>query len=145
MDRQDIVKDRPPYRSHRHQLYLPLEIPSLPVASPTTQQSDNASVLQELLQGDLDFRGHDSSYASHNLHAFAAKFPPQLPRLFIEKLTQPGETVLDPMVGSGTTLVEAILLGRRAIGFDIDPLALHLCRVKTTPLDSMKFPGSERK
>jgi hypothetical protein len=38
------------------------------------------------------------------------------------------------MMGSGTALVEAALLGRQAIGVDIDPLALRLCRVKTTPL-----------
>ncbi len=90
--------------------------------------------LVSLLKGDLDFHTASSSYASHSLHAFAAKFPPQLPRVFIENLTLPGETVLDPMVGSGTTVVEAHLLGRRGIGVDIDPLALHICRVKTTRL-----------
>lgn len=39
--------------------------------------------LAELLGGDLDFHGKNSAYASHNYHAFPAKFPPQLPRLFI--------------------------------------------------------------
>jgi DNA modification methylase len=57
-----------------------------------------------------------------------------LPRLFIERLTHPGQVVLDPMMGSGTTVLEAALLGRRAIGVDVDPLAVQLCRVKTTPL-----------
>jgi len=38
------------------------------------------------------------------------------------------------MVGSGTTVVEAFLAGRRGIGFDIDPMALRLCKVKVTPL-----------
>jgi DNA modification methylase len=91
--------------------------------------------LAELLAGDLDFKGQDSSYASHNFHAFAAKFPPQLPRVFIERLTAPGEVVLDPMAGSGTALLEAYLLDRRAIGCDLDPLALLQARVKTTRLD----------
>ncbi len=90
--------------------------------------------LAALLSGDLDFRGESSTYASHNLHAFPAKFPPQLPRKFIEELTEPGDVVLDPMVGSGTTLLEAFLAGRQGIGFDIDPLALRLCQVKVTPL-----------
>jgi hypothetical protein len=36
-----------------------------------------------LLSGDLDFHDQDSAYASHNFHAFPAKFPPQLPRTFI--------------------------------------------------------------
>jgi len=88
-----------------------------------------------LLEGELNFHGQDSGYASHNLHAFAAKFPPQLPRVFIRGLTKPGDLVLDPMMGSGTTIVEALLEGRRGLGLDIDPLAIRLSRVKTTPLD----------
>lgn len=88
-----------------------------------------------ILGGDLSFHAESSSYASHALHAFAAKFPPQLPRAFIEGLTDPGDVVLDPMMGSGTALLEAALLGRRAAGADIDPLAVRLCRVKTTPLE----------
>ena len=68
--------------------------------------------LKKLLVSDLDFHGKDSSYASHNFHSFPAKFPPQLPRKFIEWLTDPGDLVLDPMMGSGTTILEAFLLGR---------------------------------
>ena len=94
--------------------------------------------LRSILEGDLDFHGSDGAYASHALHAFAAKFPPQLPHTFIERLTAPGDTVLDPMMGSGTAILEASLLGRRAVGFDIDPLAVRLCRVKTTPLSSAR-------
>jgi DNA modification methylase len=87
-----------------------------------------------LLKSNLDFSGKDSAYASHNYHAFPAKFPPQLPRAFIEGLTKPGDVVLDPMMGSGTTIVEAYLADRNGIGLDIDPLALRLCKTKTTPL-----------
>ena len=91
--------------------------------------------LKMLLQGDLDFQGESSLHASHRFHSFPAKFPPQLPALFIEHLTSPGEIILDPMAGSGTTLVEAVLRGRNAIGVDIDPLALLIAKVKTTPLE----------
>jgi DNA methylase len=94
--------------------------------------------LSKLLSADLDFHQDASNYASHALHAFAAKFPPQLPRVFIEGLTQKGETVMDPMMGSGTAIVEAFLCGRRAVGFDIDPLALMICRVKTHPVDLLE-------
>jgi len=90
--------------------------------------------LAALLSNDLNFHGRNSAYASHNYHAFPAKFPPQLPRLFIEGLTTPGDVVLDPMVGSGTTIVEAFLTGRHGIGVDLDPLALHLGQVKTKPI-----------
>lgn len=89
----------------------------------------------KLLNEDLDFHGEDSSYATHNVHAFPAKFPPQLPRKFIMTLTIPGEKVLDPMSGSGTTVLEAMLLGRHGIGIDIDPLGLNLGKVKVAPLD----------
>jgi DNA modification methylase len=88
-----------------------------------------------LLNGELNFHGENSGYASHDLHAFAAKFPPQLPRVFIRGLTKPGDIVLDPMMGSGTTVLEALLEGRQGVGLDIDPLALRLSRVKTKPLD----------
>lgn len=91
--------------------------------------------LAVLLEGELNFHGQDSSYASHDLHAFAAKFPPQLPLVFIRGLTKPGQVVLDPMMGSGTTVVEAMLEGRYGIGLDLDPLALRLTDAKTTIVD----------
>ena len=75
--------------------------------------------LGELLSQDLDFHSEHSRYASHNFHSFPAKFPPQLPRKFISSLTQEGDVVLDPMMGSGTTILEAYLLNRQAFGFDI--------------------------
>lgn len=91
--------------------------------------------LIHLLSGDLNYHGYDTSYASHDFHAFPAKFPPPLPEAFIRGLTVPGDTVLDPMMGSGTAIVEAFLGGRSSIGTDIDPLALLIATVKTTPLD----------
>ena len=91
--------------------------------------------LGTIINGDLNFHNESSSYTTHTIHAFAAKFPPQLPRTFIEQLTQPGDTVLDPMMGSGTTVLEATLLGRRAIGVDLDPLAVRVSRVKTRAVD----------
>jgi len=111
-----------------------LALPHL-AARPAGPEDGVRSTLQHLLQADLDFHEHSSNHAGHDFHAFPAKFPPQLPRLFIEALTGPGEVVLDPMAGSGTTLLEAVAAGRRAVGFDIDPLALRLCKVKLTPLD----------
>jgi len=86
--------------------------------------------LAALLAEDLDFHSQASNYASHNLHAFPAKFPPQLPRKFITGLTYPGDIVLDPMMGSGTTVLEAFLAARKGIGVDIDPMALRLCKMK---------------
>ncbi len=91
--------------------------------------------LSALLKQDLTFRGEKTSYASHNIHAFAAKFPPQIPRTFIQELTRPGEVVLDPMSGSGTTLIEAMFAGRHGVGVDLDPLACLMASVKSSPFD----------
>ena len=98
--------------------------------------------MRRLLRADLGFHGVDGRYATHGWHPFPAKFPPQLPRFFIEALSDPGETVLDPMLGSGTTLVEAQLLGRRAVGCDIDPLARMIAAAKLTPVDPVHALGS---
>ncbi len=91
---------------------------------------------------DLDFDGHNTLYASHGLHSYAAKCPPQLARYGVRYYSHAGDTVLDPMAGSGTTLIEAKILGRHAIGYDIDPLAHLLARVKTQPLKDCKIEAA---
>lgn len=98
-------------------------------------QIGNVEYLKNLLTENFDFHGQNKNPGFHNFHSFPAKFPPQLPRRFIEALTNEGDNVLDPMVGSGTTAVEAYLMGRKAIGFDIDPLAIAISRVKTSHVD----------
>jgi DNA modification methylase len=109
----------------------------LPITYSLPSQSYQ-EVLVGLLRGNLDFHNQGSGYATHNFHAFPAKFPPQLPQQFIKGLTNSGDIVLDPMQGSGTTILEALLSGRRGIGFDIDPLALLISQVKTTPLNAIQ-------
>ncbi|MBL8207301.1 MAG: hypothetical protein JNM09_23915 [Blastocatellia bacterium] len=84
---------------------------------------------------NLDFEGQNTRYATHGLHAYAAKCPPQLVGYGLRYYSKPGETVLDPMAGSGTTLVEARLKGRHAIGYDLDPLARLIAKVKAQVLD----------
>ena len=91
-----------------------------------------AAKLSYLLDQDLSFTGGDRPHPLHAIHAFAAKFPAQLPRHFIEGLSEPGELVLDPMAGSGSTMLEGWLTGRKVVGVDLDPLAARQCRAKTT-------------
>ncbi len=73
--------------------------------------------------------------AAHSLHeiSYRACFKPQLPRFFIERLTQPGEAVHDPFMGRGTTLLESALLGRVPWGSDLNPLCAALVRPRLTP------------
>jgi DNA modification methylase len=65
------------------------------------------------------------SWATHRGN-YRGNWPPQIARALILKYTEPGDTVLDPMVGSGTTCIEAKLLGRNCIGVDINYNALIL-------------------
>jgi len=69
-----------------------------------------------------------------NLHevSYRACYKPQLPRLFIQQLTRPGDPVYDPFGGRGTTAVEAALLGRRVLSNDINPLSRILAEPRLT-------------
>jgi hypothetical protein len=60
-------------------------------------------------------------------------FPESFAERWIEALSQPGETVLDPFCGRGTTPFQALLMGRRAIAGDINPVAYCVTRAKTNP------------
>lgn len=62
---------------------------------------------------------------ANKLHeiSYRACFKPQLPKFFIDRLTEAGDVVYDPFMGRGTTLIEAALLGRVPMGCDINPLS----------------------
>jgi hypothetical protein len=65
--------------------------------------------------------------------SYRACFKPQLPRFFIETLTHPGDTLYDPFMGRGTTIVEGALFGRKVIGNDINPLSKILTEPRLCP------------
>ena len=73
----------------------------------------------------------NTTYLTHKLHAYPAKFIPHIPRWFLREYGTTGGTMLDPFCGSGTALVEANLLGIHALGVDINPLSRLLLRAKT--------------
>jgi DNA modification methylase len=73
--------------------------------------------------------------AASSLHeiSYRACFKPQLPRFFIERLTAANDTVYDPFLGRGTTMIEAALLNRRVAGCDINPLSSILTEPRLHP------------
>lgn len=77
---------------------------------------------------------------THGFHKYPGKFIPQIPEWAIKTyITKKEQIILDPFVGSGTTLVEAIANGNNAFGVDIDPLSSLISKVKSTPLNPKIF------
>ncbi|MCC8244993.1 TRM11 family SAM-dependent methyltransferase [Saccharothrix luteola] len=72
--------------------------------------------------------------------AHPAKMLPEVVRHAVAHYTKPGDLVLDPMCGIGTTLVEAVRLGRRAVGVEYEP---HWVQVATANLDLAREQGIE--
>ncbi len=72
---------------------------------------------------------------THNYYYYPARFSPRFVSTAINVLTSPGDLVVDPFVGGGTTLVESMVAGRQSVGLDISSLATFVSRVKTTILD----------
>jgi len=75
-------------------------------------------------------RGYTGLYG---FHKYWGKKPHEPLAFIIERLTYPGQVVFDPFVGSGTAAREALLRGRRFIGFDINPVAVALTRMLVAP------------
>jgi len=71
----------------------------------------------------------------HRLHPYLGKYIPQLVEVFLRRYFAPGDTVLDPFAGSGTTLVQSNEMGMNAVGFDISAFNVLLCRAKTARYD----------
>ncbi len=81
----------------------------------------------------------NTQYYTHGIYRFIGKFPPQIPREIFKRYTKPGMTILDPMCGSGTSLVEGIIAGCNVIGMDINPVSLLVSNVVTTAYDLDKL------
>jgi DNA modification methylase len=67
----------------------------------------------------------------HRLHPYLGKFIPQLVEVFLKKYFQPGQMILDPFVGSGTTLIEANLLNMPSVGVELSEFSYLIAKVKT--------------
>lgn len=94
--------------------------------------------IKKLESIDWDFAGAKTDYLTHRIHPYPAKFIPQIPNALIQELSSVGETVADIFCGSGTTLVEALVLKRNAIGVDANPLACLISEAKITRLELLE-------
>ena len=84
--------------------------------------------------GGWDFRGAQTQTFTHGLHPYPARMVPSIARKLILRYSSHGDLVYDPFCGSGTSLVEGTLAGRRVLGVDLNPFAVLLSKAKTTPL-----------
>lgn len=96
--------------------------------------ADSSIVFQRLAKLDWSFSNANTTYLSHDIHPYPAKFPPQIPAHLIRNLSLQSELIWDPFGGSGTTALEALLAERRCISTDINPLSEIIGRAKTTIL-----------
>ena len=76
-----------------------------------------------------------TGYATHGLFPYRGKFHPQMVKAIINIIgIKPGDTVLDPMVGSGTVSVESVLMGANTIGIDSSPFCRFMAQTKIDAL-----------
>src|SRR2546430_1364438 len=98
----------------------------MPHPNPTKAQ------LQTLRVAALDRR--PVAGLTHNFYRYPARFSPEFASAAIALFSKPGQLVLDPYMGGGTTIVEALTSGRKAVGSDLNELSDFVVRAKTTPL-----------
>ena len=87
----------------------------------------------------FDFAGRDTQYATHGTHPYVAAINPPLAKRLLTHYVPEGGKVLDPFCGGGGVLVECMLNGRRAVGVDVNPLAVVLSKAKTKKISGKKL------
>jgi hypothetical protein len=75
---------------------------------------------------------------THNFYRYPARFSPQFASAAITLFSKPGDLVLDPYMGGGTSIVEGVAAGRRMVGNDLNALAGFITKVKITGLTEME-------
>ncbi len=94
---------------------------------------------RRLAQIDWDFTTEQSESEFSAVHWHPCRFPSQIAAVAIGKLSNSGDLVLDPFMGSATTLVEAKRLGRRSVGIDLNPISCLMAEAKLLDEPSQKI------
>ena len=100
-----------------------------------TQDELYATLDLDLSWSEAELPERERTKHVHRLHPYHGKFIPQLVEALLGRYLAPGDHVLDPFAGSGTTLVQALESGLEATGTDIAAFNCLLMRVKTAPYD----------
>jgi hypothetical protein len=105
-----------------------------------TQQALYADLAGRSFDPELSWSEHDlpervRTKHVHRLHPYLGKFVPQLVETFLRRHFRPGQRILDPFAGSGTTLVECSTYGAHSVGVDVSAFNVLLSRVKTGRYD----------
>ena len=98
----------------------------------------NTMSVDEFMEATLDLWRIDAESARRVSHP--APFPLQLPRRLIELYTYENDLVLDPFMGSGTTLVAAARTGRRGVGYDLEPEYIEVARQRVATEIAREHP-----
>ena len=80
---------------------------------------------------DWTFKDDKTTDLSHGIFSYPGALHPMIARNLLKMYGSEDGVMLDPFVGSGTTLAEAKLYGMRSIGFDLNPLALLVSKLKS--------------
>jgi len=99
------------------------------------------------METDWDFKNANTKEYTHCIHTYPAMMIPQIARRLISLYGKDAKIVLDPFMGSGTSLVESSLVPHitEVHGFDLNPLAVLIAKVKTTPQDIKELQGALNK
>jgi len=88
---------------------------------------------------EFDFKEFKASTGRHNIHDYPAMLHYLLVHSLIKKYSKKNSLIYDPFCGSGVSIVEALKLNRKAIGSDINPLALLISDVRASNFDIEKI------
>ena len=84
----------------------------------------------------LEAKPHTAVY---RMHKYFARRPWNIFSELISHYSSPGELILDPFSGGGVTIIEALRLRRKAIGVDLNPLAIYITKMETHPFQVERF------
>ncbi len=121
--------------------------------SETDRMRDESKVGSGFGKNISNWLGRDMVYPNNVIHMatecynrnHSAAFPVELPKWFINLFTQPGDVVMDPFIGSGTTAVAALQLARDYIGIDLNPEYIEISRARLAEIQlGLPYIAEER-